>query len=708
MAGTVSSGASNPMSSTQSDNPLKRASDDVGWEYGVLADPSNSDKVKCKLCKKILSGGIYRMKQHIAHVKGNVAGCTKSSDEDKAKCKAALDEANKKKKERYMHHEEVREEVQLPHIEEDEDIEVVGSRKRSRTLGPINRFASSINPDSSKSNDESMSKRQQNLHDAIWKDRTHQVGQYLARWVYEAGIPFHAIENDSFKRFVEAVGQFGPGFQPPSQYDLREPLLKEEVERVKQSLKKHEEEWALNGCSIMTDAWSDRKRRSIMNLCVNCKEGTIFLSSNECSSEAHTGEYIFEYVDKCIEEVGSQNVVQVVTDNASNNMAAATKMLEKRPHMFWTSCATHTLNLMLQGIGNLPRFKGVIEKAKAFTIFIYAHHKTLALMRKYTKKRDIVRPGVTRFATSFLTLQSLVDKKKDLRIMVASDEWEQCKHSKSTKGKAAYATMVSAQFWNGVSLCLRVFEPLFKVLRLVDRDKKPSMGFLYGELQKARNEIKDALQNNETHYRPIIQIIDEKAHDRLDGPLHLAAYFLNPYYFFKDPSIQHDSLVMDAMFTCVEKFFPNNFEVQNRVINIEMPKYMKKDGGFGRHLAEIGCVENDDNYDPATWWSTYGNGVPNLQRIAIKILSLTTSSSGCERNWSTFEGIHTKKRNRLDTTRLNNLVYVQFNARIMNKKKREKEKKVDILLASEVWHKDGLWRVLMKKLSLVREWMESN
>ncbi|TQE10621.1 hypothetical protein C1H46_003734 [Malus baccata] len=154
--------------------------------------------------------------------------------------------------------------------------------------------------------------------------------------------------------------------------------------------------------------------------------------------------------------------------------------------------------------------------------------------------------------------------------------------------------MVSAQFWNGVSLCLRVFEPLFKVLRLVDGDKKPSMGFLYGELQKARNEIKDALQNNETHYRPIIQIIDEKAHDRLDGPLHLAAYFLNPYYFFKDPSIQHDSLVMDAMFTCVEKFFPNNFEVQNRVINIKMPKYKKKDGGFRRHLAEIGCVENDD------------------------------------------------------------------------------------------------------------------
>jgi hypothetical protein len=74
--------------------------------------------------------------------------------------------------------------------------------------------------------------------------------------VYETVIPFNAIDNDSFKWFVEAVGQFGPGYQPPTQYQLREPLLKEEVERTKTLLKKQEEEWVEMGCS-MTDAWSD-------------------------------------------------------------------------------------------------------------------------------------------------------------------------------------------------------------------------------------------------------------------------------------------------------------------------------------------------------------------------------------------------------------------------------------------------------------------
>ncbi|CAN6971348.1 unnamed protein product [Brassica rapa subsp. trilocularis] len=122
---------------------------------------------------------------------------------------------------------------------------------------------------------------------------------------------------------VEAIGKYGPGVTPPSQYQLREPLLKEEVERINGLLKPQEEELKKNGCTIMTDAWTYQKRRSIMNLCINSKGGTMFRSSKDCPDEAHTGAYIFEYVNRCIEEVGEENVVQVVTDNATNNMAAA-------------------------------------------------------------------------------------------------------------------------------------------------------------------------------------------------------------------------------------------------------------------------------------------------------------------------------------------------------------------------------------------------
>ena len=92
-----------------------------------------------------------------------------------------------------------------------------------------------------------------------------------------------------------------------------------------------------NGCSIMTDAWSDRKRRSIMNLCVNCKLGTTFLSSKEASDHAHTCQYIFDYVNKCIKEIGHENVVQIVTHNVTNNMTIANLLALERPKIFWIS-----------------------------------------------------------------------------------------------------------------------------------------------------------------------------------------------------------------------------------------------------------------------------------------------------------------------------------------------------------------------------------
>ncbi|KAL5759938.1 hypothetical protein ACOSQ2_018776 [Xanthoceras sorbifolium] len=351
----------------------------------------------------------------------------------------------------------------------------------------------------------------------------------------------------------------------------------------------------------MTDAWSDRKRRSIMNLCVNCSEGTTFLSSKESSDEAHTANLIFQYVDGCIEQVGPKNVVQVVTDNATNNMAAAKLLKEKRPLIFWTSCATHTINLMLESIGKLQKFKKTIEQAKNFTIFIYAHHKTLSLMRSFTKKRDIVRPGVTRFASSFLTLQSMMEKKSQLKAMFCSELWDQCKWSNTTKGQKAYATVMSTSFWNGVTTCLKVFAPLVKVLRLVDGDKKPAMGFVYGELLQAKEDIKVALNNVDRNYKPIIDIIDARIKGRLDSSLHLAAYFLNPYYCYKDTTIKDKVDVNVAMFECVEAIYStDNYHIQDTIANTEIRKYKMKEGTFRLQLAISGCKNNTQDYDPGT------------------------------------------------------------------------------------------------------------
>ncbi|KAK2655648.1 hypothetical protein Ddye_008700 [Dipteronia dyeriana] len=188
------------------DSVLKCKSDDIGWEYGKLIDPSNFDKVKCNLCSKEFSGGLFRLKQHIAQIAGNVSKCPKSTSEDQVRCKQALDDARTKKKIKNQVDHEIRTEVDLVGIEE-EEVEGLGLRKRPHFLGPMDRIASKLNPEASMSASKSL--RQQHINDVLFNDRTHSVHRYVARWVYKAGIPFNAIQNHSFTAMMEAVGQFG-------------------------------------------------------------------------------------------------------------------------------------------------------------------------------------------------------------------------------------------------------------------------------------------------------------------------------------------------------------------------------------------------------------------------------------------------------------------------------------------------------------------
>ncbi|KAL9660590.1 hypothetical protein QQ045_025407 [Rhodiola kirilowii] len=95
-----------------------------------------------------------------------------------------------------------------------------------------------------------------------------------------------------------------------------------------------------------------------------------------------------------------------------------------------------------------------------------------------------------------------------------------------------------------------------------------------------------------------------------------------------------------------------------------MRLFKNAEGDFGRQTA----IHDRNTVMPDQWWESYGCDAPNLQKLAIRILSQTCSSSGYERNWSVFEHIHSKKRNRLEHQKLNDLVYVRYNLRLQQRK----------------------------------------
>jgi hypothetical protein len=142
---------------------------------------------------------------------------------------------------------------------------------------------------------------------------------------------------------------------------------------------------------------------------------------------------------------------------------------------------------------------------------------------------------------------------------------------------------------------LSIFEPLVKLLRLVDGDVKPSMGFLYGELTKAKREEKQCYGNMEAHYKDVVAIVDKKMRCRLDSPLHLAAYLLNPHYSYVDTSLFDDGTIIEGFISCVETFYHDDEDMQDQVVNIELRVFQNKEGAFAKKLSR--SYQNFD-YNP--------------------------------------------------------------------------------------------------------------
>ena len=201
-------------------------------------------------------------------------------------------------------------------------------------------------------------------------------------------------------------------------------------------------------------------------------------------------------LDEVVDRVGEENIVQLVIDNAANYKLAGEMLMQKRKCLFWTPCAAHCLDLMLEDFEKkIKDHKYTIAKGKKITTFIYSRAMLLNWLRDFTKGRELIRLAATRFATSYLTLSCLNEFKGELMTMFSSEQWRCSKFAKTKEGKRIHAIVMDNNgFWRLVVKCLKAAIPLLKVLRLGDSDTPP-MGFIYQEMEKAKEEIQKNFNN---------------------------------------------------------------------------------------------------------------------------------------------------------------------------------------------------------------------
>ncbi|KAL4633165.1 hypothetical protein ACB092_04G102500 [Castanea dentata] len=584
-----------------------RAKCDPTWDHVTEEFKDGKSSYRCIHC-----GKSYRMKRHLAGIKGDVTAYMGVPYDVRFLM-------NKQKKDQ-----EASNYSPLEDSLEFEDVQEITPRDRGKVGDIGNYFAPRTTPGV-----------QPSIKSVFaGKENKFRVDMAVARCMYDACIPINVVNSSYYQPMLNVVASYGLGYRGPNYHALRMPLLREAKREIQLIVDSHRSYWADIGYTIMVDGWTDTWHRTLIN----------FLDAINLSN----------LFDEIVNWVGPANIVHLVTDNAANCVVARRILCGKYRNISWSPCAAHYLNLIFKEIGKMDHVAKLAKCASKIIVFIYNHVALQAWLRTRKNWIEIVRSRPTRFATTFIALGSLKEHKHDLQALVISKFYVKSRYAKDKKAKAVEKIILDNQFWNDCHVIVYIMSPLIRLLRIVDSDEKPVMGYVYDGMYRDKKRL----------WELYVNIIEDRWDNQFYRDIHVAAYWLNPAFQYDSSTLNKRLETQSAVTDVIE----SKVSVGRLKLVEELSLFRECEQTFGTQLAQ----ESAKISQPDEWWKLFGSCAPTLRKFAIRILSQTAASSGCERNWSVFEQMHSKRRNRFEHQRLNDLVYVHYNYRLKERVKRKK------------------------------------
>ncbi|KAL7168345.1 hypothetical protein ACSBR2_038729 [Camellia fascicularis] len=273
-----------------------------------------------------------------------------------------------------------------------------------------------------------------------------------ARMFYASALSFNLARCPYFRKYSQTLANSKLSSYSPPTYDrLWTTLLAQEKAHVNRKLQHIKDSWKNKGVSICSDGWSDRQKRPLINIMAASVGGAMFVKAIDASGNIKDVDYVANIFLSVIEEIGKQNIVQIVTDNGSNFKAAGLTIENKYPHIFWTPCVVHSLNLALKMNHSLPN----------------------AILKSYSNL-ELLRVTETRFASHIVMAKRLKEVKPTLEKMVMDAGWKiykgDGKNPVDAKAREVKQLIVNDVWWDDLDYLLSFTEPIVDMLRDTDTD----------------------------------------------------------------------------------------------------------------------------------------------------------------------------------------------------------------------------------------------
>lgn len=483
----------------------------------------------------------------------------------------------------------------------------------------------------------------------------------LSRAIYASGTPLQIVENQYWQAFFTRLR---PAWKIPTRAAVSTRYMEREYASIQKSVntKVHE----AMSIGLMCDGWTNIRRQSIVNFVLTTPE-PVFYKTFPTLDTAHDATYIAKCISEVVEEVGSNKIFGIVTDNAANMKAAWTLIRFKYQHIYPYGCVAHGLNLLAQDIIKLPVFDDILTSGKEIVKEILYSHKLNAILneKQVQNKKEISLklPVATRWGTHAIFINSLLANKSSLEEL-SIDKRVNRLDGTVAKGKKTLLTAETKQklldddFWDNITCVGSLLQPILKWITIIESDK-PQISLVCQIFHDLKTSFESALQSP-----PVaLELIDASIFQHLSKRNQFCITNLHKAASLLDPKQRGQNLTQSEIMDGIEfiaQVASESPEVDEATVLAEFAGYRSKEGAWGRNF----IWKAVDKVSAEAWWKGISPAT-NLITIACKILNSPATSAACERTFSTYGHVHNKRRNRLTNDRAGKLVFIKHNLKLL-------------------------------------------
>lgn len=458
------------------------------------------------------------------------------------------------------------------------------------------------------------------------REMKEHLDKLLARFFFGCSISFVTVQSPFFLEFIKAVNKAKCNYEPPCAKMLAEVMLTQ----TRLELKKKKRRYLNNTDSVLIcDGWKNpnSNRHLFVFTLSTIHSYQTFLHAIDISTQREFAENLAENINKAIKKAKktyNSNVYAVVTDNDSKMLCGVRRAVPiEIDHDLWqSSCSSHSANLLCTHFESKddPLFFKYIKSLNV----AFKHPQLQALLIAAGGKVLKVCPD-TRWLYMKDSIVRILDNLAIMRDIARRDD--------VILEQGLKMRLFSNEFQEELENWIDILTPISKFVK-----KCESFCFNVADSTQYWCELKSKLPN--AAYDTVIE-------DRIKKAVWECGYAANLLHH------KHQGILLDReQKEAGTQFLMNNLNAAGLL------EYESFDFNSERFK-----IFTDKCISPIAFWNLVSPIVPNLSKIAIKLMLIPASTAQIEGLFSQWKFVHSSPRNRLGFKRSCDLIDVYYSLR---------------------------------------------